>query len=581
MTLALNERQTTIDRRPGHDRPSRQSSAPLRRPFDPPGGGDLVSALLAEQSDLTAVERFSHYQSRVRLGHGDYASLLPASPPGDGQQYAFEVNLDLCSGCKACVTACHNLNGLDDGEAWRDVGLLHGGSAAQPFMQHVTTACHHCLDPACAKACPVDAYEKDAATGIVRHLDDQCFGCQYCTLACPYDVPKYHAGKGIVRKCDLCQDRLAVGEPPACAQACPHGAIRVTVVEVRQVIEDNEASTFLPGSPDSDYTLPTTVFKTSRVLPRNLVPADYYDVKPEHAHWPLVAMLVLTQLSVGGFVAELLLRWNRSGDASFPLHATISLMFGLLALAASTLHLGRPHLAFRSIIGFRHSWLSREAIAFGSFAPMAIAYAGLAWLNPHWLSTQPALFQALAVAVSLAGLAGVGCGVMVYHVVRRPFWHAGRTATKFLGTAAVLGLATTWLCSTLSLAWSGEQLSAQSLGLIRTVCSLLVAIAGAKLLFEAAHLRHLLQRRFTPLRRTAQLMVSTLKRATVWRFALGAVGGLVLPLLACSADAGTSAGMAATGAALSFASLLAGEIAERYLFFTAVVRQKMPGGLAV
>ena len=42
-----------------------------------------------------------------------------------------------------------------------------------------------------------------------------------------------------------------------------------------------------------------------------------------------------------------------------------------------------------------------------------------------------------------------------------------------------------------------------------------------------------------------------------------------------------SAGLAAFGAALSFVSLLIGEIAERYLFFTAVVRPKMPGGLAV
>jgi Fe-S-cluster-containing dehydrogenase component/DMSO reductase anchor subunit len=580
MTLALHERHTEINERfDAGWRPDR--SAPPETSLDPPGGGDLVAALLAEQADLTAVQRFSHYQNHVRLGRGDYTSLLPASPPGPGQQYAFEVDLDLCSGCKACVTACHNLNGLDDGEAWRDVGLLHGGSPSQPFMQHVTTACHHCIDPACAKACPVDAYEKDPATGIVRHLDDQCFGCQYCTLACPYDVPKYHSGKGIVRKCDLCRDRLAVGEPPACAQACPHGAIRVRVVDVRQVIEENEASTFLPGSPNPDDTLPTTAFKTSRVLPRNLIPADYFDVRPEHAHWPLVAMLVLTQLSVGGFVTELLLRLNRHGETGFPLHASISLIFGLLALAASTLHLGRPQLAFRSIIGFRHSWLSREAIAFGVFAPMAIVYAGLAWRRPEWLVDHPALIEGLAFAVSLAGLAGIGCGLMVYHVVRRPFWHAGRTATKFFGTAAVLGLATTWLSSSVSWLWSGEESSAQTLTLISTISPLLIVVASAKLVFEAAHFRHLLQRRFTPLRRTAVLMVSTLKRATVVRFVCGALGGVVVPLLACSADESTAPGLAAFGAGVSFVSLLAGEIAERYLFFTAVVRQKMPGGLAV
>jgi Fe-S-cluster-containing dehydrogenase component len=195
-------------------------AVPVFERLDPPGRGDLVAALLAEQADLTAVERFARFHDDGPASSvGRYAALLPASPPGPGRQYAFEVDLDLCTGCKGCVTACHNLNGLDAGEAWRDVGLLHGGTPASPVVQHVTTACHHCLDPACAKACPVDAYEKDPATGIVRHLDDQCFGCQYCTLACPYDVPKYNKAKGIVRKCDLCRGRLAAGEAPACRPA--------------------------------------------------------------------------------------------------------------------------------------------------------------------------------------------------------------------------------------------------------------------------------------------------------------------------------------------------------------------------
>ena len=177
----------------------------------------FLSQLLAEQREFTAVETFARAQDRSGTPAQSryYARLLPATPPGPGQQYGFEVDLDRCSGCKACVTACHSLNGLDELETWRDVGLLVGGSAAAPVMQHVTAACHHCLEPACAMACPVNAYEKDPVTGIVKHLDDQCFGCQYCTLACPYDVPKYHPGKGIVRKCDMCATRLATGEAPA------------------------------------------------------------------------------------------------------------------------------------------------------------------------------------------------------------------------------------------------------------------------------------------------------------------------------------------------------------------------------
>src|SRR5262245_57633730 len=174
-------------------------------------GAPLLLRLLDDQRQLTAVEEFARSQEHdadIRR-RPNYRALLPASPPGPGQQYAFEVDLDRCSGCKACVTACHSLNGLDENEAWRDVGMLIGGSSAAPVLQHVTTACHHCLQPACLAACPVNAYEKDPLTGIVKHLDDQCFGCQYCILACPYEVPKYHRAKGIVRKCDMCSSRLA------------------------------------------------------------------------------------------------------------------------------------------------------------------------------------------------------------------------------------------------------------------------------------------------------------------------------------------------------------------------------------
>ena len=107
--------------------------------------------------------------------------------------------------------------------------------------------------------------------------------------------------KGIVRKCDMCSSRLAVGEAPACVQACPHQAIAIRVVNVEQVIEDAEAAVFLPAAPDPQITLPTTTYKTQRPFPRNLLPADYFRVSPQHAHWPLVVMLVLTQLSVGAF----------------------------------------------------------------------------------------------------------------------------------------------------------------------------------------------------------------------------------------------------------------------------------------
>jgi formate dehydrogenase iron-sulfur subunit len=153
----------------------------------------LIDELLDEQRLLTAVTRFAqkHEDANAPLQSRYYRDLLPLAAPVAGEQYAFEVDLDKCSGCKACVAACHSLNGLEDDESWRSVGLLVTDETASPFQQTVTTACHHCVDPACLNGCPVLAYEKDAATGIVRHLDDQCIGCQYCVLKCPYEVPRY------------------------------------------------------------------------------------------------------------------------------------------------------------------------------------------------------------------------------------------------------------------------------------------------------------------------------------------------------------------------------------------------------
>src|SRR5436190_3998770 len=130
----------------------------------------LIDELLEEQQQLTAVERFArkHDQGEVPAQSRYYRDLIPLSRPGPGEQYAFAVDLDACTGCKACVSGCHSLNGLDDDEIWRNVGVLHGGSVEEPYQQTVTTACHHCVDPACLLGCPVMAYDKDAETGIVR-----------------------------------------------------------------------------------------------------------------------------------------------------------------------------------------------------------------------------------------------------------------------------------------------------------------------------------------------------------------------------------------------------------------------------
>ena len=539
----------------------------------------MLGTYLAAQQDLSAVERFAqlHESAAAPLQEPYYRSLMPLSPPADGQQYSFEVDLDRCSGCKACVTACHSLNGLEAGETWRSVGLLHGGSPAAALQKTVTTTCHHCLEPACMHGCPVGAYEKDPLTGIVHHLDDQCIGCQYCVFTCPYEVPQYSAKLGVVRKCDMCAGRLAEGEAPACVQACPNEAIAIRVIDKAAAIEDAQGDAFLPGVPSPGITVPTTRYKTTDVFPRNMLPADFYAVRPGHQHLPLVVMLVLTQLSVGAFCFNQLLPLWLGGASSAvrrPFPGLLALGLGLLAMLASTVHLGRPQYAWRAFIGLRTSWLSREIIAFGAFALLATLYAAALHASPE----APGL-AALGYATAGVGMAAVFCSVMLYHVTQRRWWSGGRTGFKFALTSAVLGLAALLSGTFAAAVVSGEPLGTELIAFGRRGAQGLAALTLLKLAGEASVLFHLRDHRQGDLKRTALLLWGDLRPLTLWRFFLGGLGGVLLPLALLTDLAPHSFAAAITGSLAGLVALLTAEIIERTTFFSALSAPRMPGGM--
>jgi len=550
----------------------------------------LIDALLADQQQLTAVDRFAqrHAATSGPELSGPYRELIPLARPAPGEQYAFEVDLDACSGCKACVTACHNLNGLEEQELWRTVGVLHGGHDAEPFLQHITTACHHCLDPACLTGCPVMAYEKDATTGIVRHLDDQCIGCQYCVFMCPYDVPRYSPSKGIVRKCDMCHDRLAADEAPACVGACPNEAIRIRTVSKEWVVDQCEGGQFLPTAPDPAITYPTTMYKSRRPAPRNVLPADYFTAAPQHSHLALVAMLVLTQFSVGAFlVGQALVSgpWAQPlmRTAIRPVFATAGVVLGLVGISAAVFHLGRPRYAFRALLGLRTSWLSREILAFGVFGALAAAHAVAVWIasvRPGW---HP-LADALGLLTAGSGLAAVVCSIMIYARTGRPFWSLHRTAVKFLLSCLVLGLPAALLVSLLASTWRSDFTAAEIMRQYgRQLCAWIIVVTAAKLLFESAVFIALRSRQFTPLKRTAILLADPLSMTTLIRYFFGVVGGLLLPAILLSQRATTNGAggyhpfFLCVLVTLVFGMLLIGEVIERYLFFAASAAARMPG----
>ena len=512
----------------------------------------FIASLLADQADLSAVERFAqrHAQATEPSLSPHYRDLVPLTAPRPGEQYAFAVDLDACTGCKACVTACHSLNGLDPDESWRRVGTLvgeeaHGGAV----LQTVTMACHHCADPGCLRGCPVGAYDKDGLTGIVRHLDDQCIGCRYCVMMCPYDVPQYSVSRGIVRKCDMCHGRLAAGEAPACVQACPNESIRIRVVPTQAV-----PTLRMADAPASSLTRPTTRYRSRRRNATRWQAIDAEQATPADAHGPLVAMLTASQLAVGLLVASL------AGSAWLPPERTSALaavggLVLLLGLAASLRHLGRPSKAWRAFLGLRTSWLSREIVAFGGLAALAGAYVASAW------GTGPTSVSSLALgsAAAAVGLAGVACSAMVYHATGRRLWHFVSSGGQFFGTTATLGAAGLGLAATAS----APAVAATCAAGVALVTVLKLAGFVALLCCDTG-------RETLPIARTARLLRGRLRALSVLRLTAAA---LVLPLAAGLAGGNWLA------AALVFATTLAGESIERMLFFRAISPARMPGSL--
>jgi formate dehydrogenase iron-sulfur subunit len=583
------------------------------------GGPSLIGTYLDRQQDLTAVERFSrHHDEMGKEGapptlESHYRDLIPLEMPRPGQQFAFEVDLDRCTGCKACVTACHNLNGLDEHETWRAVGLIHN-VRGKPMQQTITTACQHCLEPGCSHGCPVKAYEKDPKTGVVKHLDDQCIGCEYCILKCPYDVPQYHPEKGIVRKCDMCIGRLEAGEAPACVQSCPTKAIRIAVVEVAEVRAHPEAFAAVAGAPDQKHTLPTTRYRTARKFPEGMEAADAHKVRREKAHFPLVFMLAISQLAVGLYAAlegasllaspglsALLGRLGLSGVSAAsaflldPLFQAVghslALAITLLAMTISISHLGRPLYAFRAFLGLRRSWLSREIVAFGLLAPLGVV-ASLATLAAAWpsapfpLSPLSALMEgglgvALRIALVGSGILVVHCSAMVYRDTPREFWATKVTSAKFFlsgaasGTAALLALLAGFAFASDAFADAPAGSTAKWMTVLAAALPLLLA---AKMACESRIHRHRDDQDPTGLKKAALLLAGELKVPSALRFNAGMIGGMFLPVLWLYRGIGTAPGWDLALALTCAALVLAGEILERYLFFTAGVPPRMPGG---
>jgi formate dehydrogenase iron-sulfur subunit len=179
------------------------------------------------------------------------------------------IDITKCIGCRACQVACKQWNERDGEQTeleW-NLGLQNPATLSAKTLTLITyhelpnekapgglnylftmRRCLHCLEPACASACPTTALGR-SADGPVIYDSDECIGCRYCIWACPWGVPtaEWDSLAPKIQKCSHCADRTSQPAPltrngqtltadeskqfresivvPACVKACPAEAL--------------------------------------------------------------------------------------------------------------------------------------------------------------------------------------------------------------------------------------------------------------------------------------------------------------------------------------------------------------------
>jgi len=139
-----------------------------------------------------------------------------------------------CLACKTCVLEC----AMAHTEARTLAEAVTGAFDVQPRV-HVEAIdglgmpmqCRHCEDAPCITVCPTRAIYRASPLGPVLLDPDRCIGCRSCMLVCPFGVIDMARDGKCVTKCDLCIERTAAGEEPACVAGCPTGALQYCEVD--------------------------------------------------------------------------------------------------------------------------------------------------------------------------------------------------------------------------------------------------------------------------------------------------------------------------------------------------------------
>ncbi len=169
------------------------------------------------------------------------------------KQAGIVIDLRKCIGCQACVVGCKQVHQLAAGQFWMEVFAIGPyGTFPDVKMHWLPVMCMHCQEAPCIDACARENIRR-RSDGIVVLYPEQCHGCRACELFCPYQVVWFDEARQVSTKCNLCADRIDLGQLPYCVQTCTSGALHFgdlgdPTSEVARLFATHETQTLLPDS---------------------------------------------------------------------------------------------------------------------------------------------------------------------------------------------------------------------------------------------------------------------------------------------------------------------------------------------
>ncbi len=253
-----------------------------------------LTKFIANPKDLN-----KHEEEELKTYGEDYVKDATMYPYYDkpGMKWGMSIDLNTCTGCSACVVACHAENNIPvvgkhevaryHDMHWLRIDRYYTGSPENPDVIFQPMLCQHCDNAPCENVCPVSA-TNHSSEGLNQMAYNRCIGTRYCANNCPYKVRRFNwhdyngsdsfadnqkgtiseasmmmnddltrmvlnpdvtvRSRGVMEKCSFCVQRLQEGKldakkenrvvkdgdiQTACMQACPTNAILFSNVNDR------------------------------------------------------------------------------------------------------------------------------------------------------------------------------------------------------------------------------------------------------------------------------------------------------------------------------------------------------------